>query len=118
MADAAGHADPRTTQRYNRRRMLDEHPAYALASQMAARLQPEDPAVDARRIQIDAEDLKVGDIIFDPTRRGTDGRYGSGVAVLELRHVHHARGLEIHVNPGAEDQQLGFAGQRVTFAAR
>jgi site-specific recombinase XerD len=30
--DAAGHADPRTTQRYNRaRNNLDKHPTYALA---------------------------------------------------------------------------------------
>lgn len=34
--DAAGHADPRTTQRYNRaRHNLDRHPAYALASHLA-----------------------------------------------------------------------------------
>ena len=37
--DAAGHADPRTTQRYNRaRRRLDGHPAYTVATAMAARL--------------------------------------------------------------------------------
>lgn len=40
--DAVGHSNPRTTQRYNRRRrMLDDHPAYALAAQLAARLQPD-----------------------------------------------------------------------------
>jgi site-specific recombinase XerD len=40
--DAVGHTNPRTTQRYNRRRrMLDDHPAYGLASKLAARLQPE-----------------------------------------------------------------------------
>lgn len=37
--DAAGHRDPRTTQRYNRRRgRLDGHPAYAVAAAMAERL--------------------------------------------------------------------------------
>jgi len=37
--DAAGHKDPRTTQRYNRaRRRLDGHPAYTVADAMAARL--------------------------------------------------------------------------------
>lgn len=36
--DAAGHQDPRTTQRYNRRRgLLDNHPAHALARRMAER---------------------------------------------------------------------------------
>lgn len=40
--DAVGHSDPRTTQRYNRRRRaLDDHPAYGLAARLAARLQPE-----------------------------------------------------------------------------
>jgi site-specific recombinase XerD len=34
--DAAGHADPRTTQRYNRARMsLDGHAAYAVAQYVA-----------------------------------------------------------------------------------
>lgn len=38
--DAAGHRDPRTTQRYNRRRgRLDGHPAYTVAAAMAERLQ-------------------------------------------------------------------------------
>lgn len=37
--DAAGHKDPRTTQRYNRaRRRLDGHPAYTVATAMAERL--------------------------------------------------------------------------------
>ncbi|MET8803602.1 tyrosine-type recombinase/integrase [Streptomyces sp. NPDC004546] len=37
--DAAGHRDPRTTQRYNRRRgRLDGHPAYKVAAAMAERL--------------------------------------------------------------------------------
>ncbi|SFD14708.1 tyrosine-type recombinase/integrase [Streptomyces aidingensis] len=41
--DAVGHADPRTTQRYNRRRRrLDDHPAYALAASLAVRLRPGD----------------------------------------------------------------------------
>ena len=41
--DAVSHSDPRTTQRYNRRRrQLDNHPAYALASRLAARLQPDE----------------------------------------------------------------------------
>lgn len=41
--DAVGHSNPRTTQRYNRRRrQLDDHPAYALAADLAARLQPEE----------------------------------------------------------------------------
>lgn len=40
--DAVGHSDPRTTQRYNRRRRaLDDHPAYGLAARLAARLQTE-----------------------------------------------------------------------------
>ena len=34
--DAAGHADPRTTRRYDRARgSLDRHPGYALASYLA-----------------------------------------------------------------------------------
>src|SRR5215469_3516886 len=38
--DAAGHRDPRTTQRYNRRRArLDNHPAYKVAAAMAERLE-------------------------------------------------------------------------------
>lgn len=38
--DAAGHRDPRTTQRYNRRRgRLDGHPAYTVAAAMAERLE-------------------------------------------------------------------------------
>ncbi|MHA6761823.1 tyrosine-type recombinase/integrase [Streptacidiphilus sp. PAMC 29251] len=38
--DAAGHKDPRTTQRYNRaRRRLDGHPAYTVGAAMAERLQ-------------------------------------------------------------------------------
>nr|WSY53805.1 tyrosine-type recombinase/integrase [Streptomyces sp. NBC_00886] len=38
--DAAGHKDPRTTQRYNRaRKRLDGHPAYAVAAAMAERLE-------------------------------------------------------------------------------
>lgn len=38
--DAAGHADPRTTQRYNRaRKRLDGHPAYTVAAAMAERLE-------------------------------------------------------------------------------
>lgn len=41
--DAVGHSDPRTTQRYNRRRrQLDDHPAYTLASGLAARLTEEE----------------------------------------------------------------------------
>ncbi len=37
--DAVGHTNPRTTQRYNRRRrMLDDHPAYGLAAKLAAKL--------------------------------------------------------------------------------
>jgi len=37
--DAAGHKDPRTTQRYNRaRRRLDGHPAYTVADAIGARL--------------------------------------------------------------------------------
>ncbi|MGI5197114.1 tyrosine-type recombinase/integrase [Streptomyces sp. CA-288835] len=41
--DAAGHKDPRTTQRYNRaRRRLDGHPAYAVAASMAGRLDHRD----------------------------------------------------------------------------
>jgi site-specific recombinase XerD len=37
--DAAGHKDPRTTQRYNRaRKRLDGHPAYTVATAMAKRL--------------------------------------------------------------------------------
>ncbi|MFJ4623062.1 tyrosine-type recombinase/integrase [Streptomyces sp. NPDC088812] len=40
MQDAAGHRDPRTTQRYNRRRgRLDNHPAYKVAAAMAERLE-------------------------------------------------------------------------------
>jgi integrase/recombinase XerD len=40
--DAVSHSDPRTTQRYNRRRrQLDNHPAYQLAANLAARLQPD-----------------------------------------------------------------------------
>ncbi|MGK5729744.1 tyrosine-type recombinase/integrase [Streptomyces sp. URMC 124] len=40
--DAVGHSDPRTTQRYNRRRRaLDDHPAYGLAARLAARLESE-----------------------------------------------------------------------------
>jgi site-specific recombinase XerD len=38
--DAAGHKDPRTTQRYNRaRKRLDGHPAYSVAAAMAERLE-------------------------------------------------------------------------------
>ncbi|WP_369214699.1 tyrosine-type recombinase/integrase, partial [Streptomyces flavofungini] len=38
--DAVSHSDPRTTQRYNRRRrQLDNHPAYALAAKLGERLQ-------------------------------------------------------------------------------
>ncbi|MEU7032748.1 tyrosine-type recombinase/integrase [Streptomyces sp. NPDC046237] len=38
--DAVGHSDPRTTQRYNRRRRaLDDHPAYGLAARLADRMQ-------------------------------------------------------------------------------
>ncbi|MBT2477665.1 tyrosine-type recombinase/integrase [Streptomyces sp. ISL-94] len=38
--DAVGHSDPRTTQRYNRRRRaLDDHPTYGLAARLAARLE-------------------------------------------------------------------------------
>jgi len=38
--DAAGHKDPRTTQRYNRARgKLEGHPAYTVAAAMAARLE-------------------------------------------------------------------------------
>lgn len=38
--DAAGHKDPRTTQRYNRaRKRLDGHPAYKVAAAMAERLE-------------------------------------------------------------------------------
>lgn len=38
--DAVSHSDPRTTQRYNRRRQqLDGHPAYALAARISQRLQ-------------------------------------------------------------------------------
>lgn len=41
--DAVGHSNPRTTQRYNRRRRaLDDHPTYALAAKLAARLQPDE----------------------------------------------------------------------------
>ncbi|MFE3429781.1 tyrosine-type recombinase/integrase [Streptomyces sp. NPDC059171] len=37
--DAVGHTNPRTTQRYNRRRrMLDDHPAYGLSAKLAAKL--------------------------------------------------------------------------------
>jgi site-specific recombinase XerD len=37
--DAVSHSDPRTTQRYNRRRrQLDNHPAYALAARLGERL--------------------------------------------------------------------------------
>jgi integrase/recombinase XerD len=37
--DAVSHSDPRTTQRYNRRRrQLDNHPAYALAAKLGERL--------------------------------------------------------------------------------
>lgn len=37
--DAVSHSDPRTTQRYNRRRrQLDDHPAYGLAARLSARL--------------------------------------------------------------------------------
>ncbi|WP_269858742.1 tyrosine-type recombinase/integrase [Streptomyces sp. RPT161] len=40
MQDAAGHRDPRTTQRYNRRRgRLDGHPTYTVAAAMAERLE-------------------------------------------------------------------------------
>ena len=40
--DAVGHSDPRTTQRYNRRRrQLDDHPAYGLAAKLSARLAPD-----------------------------------------------------------------------------
>lgn len=44
--DAVSHSDPRTTQRYNRRRrQLDDHPTYRLAARLAARLQPtEEPS--------------------------------------------------------------------------
>ncbi|MGY1439550.1 tyrosine-type recombinase/integrase [Streptomyces reniochalinae] len=41
--DAVSHSDPRTTQRYNRRRrQLDDHPAYSLAAKLAARLDTEE----------------------------------------------------------------------------
>ncbi|WP_326806629.1 tyrosine-type recombinase/integrase [Streptomyces sp. NBC_01775] len=41
--DAVGHSDPRTTQRYNRRRrQLDDHPTYSLAAKLAARLNEEE----------------------------------------------------------------------------
>ncbi|WHM30161.1 tyrosine-type recombinase/integrase [Streptomyces sp. BPPL-273] len=40
--DAVSHSDPRTTQRYNRRRgLLDNHPAYALAARLGERLEKE-----------------------------------------------------------------------------
>ena len=42
--DAAGHRDPRTTQRYNRRRnQLDDHPAYTVAAAMAKQLHDAEP---------------------------------------------------------------------------
>jgi site-specific recombinase XerD len=41
--DAVSHSDPRTTQRYNRRRrQLDNHPAYALAARLGERLQSQE----------------------------------------------------------------------------
>ncbi|MFF8029680.1 tyrosine-type recombinase/integrase [Streptomyces sp. NPDC007896] len=41
--DAVSHSDPRTTQRYNRRRrQLDNHPAYALAAKLGERLQKDE----------------------------------------------------------------------------
>ncbi len=48
--DAAGHRDPRTTQRYNRRRgRLDGHPAYTVAAAMAERLEGRAEAGEAPR---------------------------------------------------------------------
>lgn len=47
--DAAGHRDPRTTQRYNRRRgRLDGHPAYSVAAAMAERLENSTATEDTR----------------------------------------------------------------------
>lgn len=49
--DAAGHRDPRTTQRYNRaRRRLDGHPAYSVASSMAERLEHREDGQDAAAV--------------------------------------------------------------------
>ncbi|MFG3234995.1 tyrosine-type recombinase/integrase [Streptomyces antibioticus] len=46
--DAAGHKDPRTTQRYNRaRKRLDGHPAYKVAAAMAERLEHSEESQDA-----------------------------------------------------------------------
>ena len=43
--DAAGHADPRTTRRYDRsRHNLDRHPTYVLAAHLRRHDQPEDVA--------------------------------------------------------------------------
>lgn len=45
--DAAGHRDPRTTQRYNRRRgRLDGHPSYSVAAAMAERLEKREGAAE------------------------------------------------------------------------
>jgi site-specific recombinase XerD len=49
--DAAGHKDPRTTQRYNRaRKRLDGHPAYTVAAAMAARLEHRTDVEDAAAV--------------------------------------------------------------------
>ncbi|MDD9376518.1 tyrosine-type recombinase/integrase [Streptomyces sp. ZAF1911] len=46
--DAAGHKDPRTTQKYNRRRrQLDKHPAHLLARTITLPEEPDEPAEGA-----------------------------------------------------------------------
>jgi site-specific recombinase XerD len=46
--DAVSHSSSRITQRYNRRRrLLDDHPAYVLAPQLAARITPADESEES-----------------------------------------------------------------------
>lgn len=66
---------------------------------------------------ITAEELKVGDIIYNPNKSRPDGTFGP-VQVREIRRVAGPRGLEIHINPDADSSGVAFAGQAVLIAKR
>ncbi|MEV3857011.1 hypothetical protein AB0J38_22105 [Streptomyces sp. NPDC050095] len=74
-------------------------------------------AQSAERESVTADELRVGDVIHNINKSRPDGTFGP-VTVREIKHVTSSLGLEIHINPDADDEQLPLAWQTVEITKR
>lgn len=74
-------------------------------------------APERRLVPVAAEDVRVGDVIHNPSRSRPDGSYGP-VEVRAIEGTPSGHGRRICFNPGDPDQQRGYGSQLVPIEER